>query len=515
MRIRLTILLATLLSFFACTEPEPDLPLIETDENGLAENMFTEWPAYDPVISYKFSDDYPDYEMPTRNLPYTGRNLDWTMHDGWWSFFAGTNANPLVTEEAVQPMLERLNTDFAYIRDVMGWPPDMAVQNGYRSAVFLYGSGLSTDNADNTETGGWQSWVSINNTDWPVILISYYPVYCFDPDCNYNDIEFQTDAVVHEGIHTMFSSMPGRNNKAWFHEGSNCWLQATMELDRSGLTDYSGLKFGWLAAGSMIAPFIPIECYGGWLADGSFGGPNYEGLNDNTRRILGGVQYSEVFPTFLAEYLGYYSIPWIWQNCRGMVLSGMGTVMGEEQMRRLIQEYRARLCLADLGRYEAAVMRMYNDNMGVRIYSEFSTAPAEDWTATPYAATTPDDDGWLIPEERTLPGWTGANIVPLKVEGESVTVTFDAMNNNMSLQLCYRTADGKAVYCDPVTGGDCTIVTRELRPANDVVFAVITNLDYTYSVINQRSLHYSYRLKPGNGVKATADIHTDWFDWTR
>jgi hypothetical protein len=88
------------------------------------------------------------------------------------------------------------------------------------------------------------------------------------------------------------------------------------------------------------------------------------------------------------------------------------------------------------------------------------------------------------------------------------------MKNNMSLQLCYRTAAGKTVYCDPVTGGDCTIVTKVHRPANDVVFAVITNLDYTYSVINQRSRHYSYRLKPGKGVVATADIHSDWFNWS-
>ena len=135
MRNFLQILAAILLVFSACTKPEPE-PNIVVDENGLAENMFTEWPGYDPVISYKFSDDYPDYEMPVRNLPYTGRNLSWTLADGWWSFYAGSKANPLVTEEAVQPMLDRLNTDFAYMRDVMGWPPDMAVQNGYRSAVF-------------------------------------------------------------------------------------------------------------------------------------------------------------------------------------------------------------------------------------------------------------------------------------------------------------------------------------------------------------------------------------------
>ena len=121
MRICLPILIAIVLTFSACTKPEPE-PAIVVDENGLAENMFTEWPGYDPVISYKFSDDYPDYEMPVRNLPYTGRNLGWTMADGWWSFFAGTKANPLVTEEAVQPMLDRLHTDFADGRQVCPVP---------------------------------------------------------------------------------------------------------------------------------------------------------------------------------------------------------------------------------------------------------------------------------------------------------------------------------------------------------------------------------------------------------
>lgn len=507
-----TFFLAATLFCTGCSKTN-DEEVIELDEEGLAANMFTEWPSYDPTISYNFKDEYPEFTMPTRNLPYNGGNLAWTKDSGWWSFFAGTDANALVKEADVQLMLDQLNTDFAYLRDVMGWPPDMAVQNGYRSAVFLYGSGLSTDDASNTDTGGWQSWVTINNTSWPIVLLSYYPIYCFNPQCPYNDKYYNTHAVTHEGIHTMFSSMPGRNSKSWFHEGCNCWLQATMDLDRSGITDYSGLEFGWLASGTVIAPFIPIECYGGWLTDGSFGGSDREGMNNNTRRILGGIQYSEIFPTFLAENLGYPSIPWIWQNCKGHVLSGMGTALGEEQMKRLLQEYRAKICLSDFGRYQSAMQKMYKDYMGTRIYAEYSTAPADDWTATPYAATTVDGDGWLIPEEKTLPGWTGANIIPITVEGESVTVTFDPMDNNMSCQLCYRTADGKTIYCDPVTEGTCTISTKVNAPANDVVFAVICNLDYTYSAVNMRTAHYNYRLKPGRGVVKAADIHTAWYKW--
>ena len=70
MRTFLPILITILLIFSGCSKPEPDPePTIVVDENGLAENMFTEWPGYDPVISYRFSDDYPDFEMPVKNLP--------------------------------------------------------------------------------------------------------------------------------------------------------------------------------------------------------------------------------------------------------------------------------------------------------------------------------------------------------------------------------------------------------------------------------------------------------------
>ena len=103
-----------------------------------------------------------------------------------------------------------------------------------------------------------------------------------------------------------------------------------MDAQRAG--DAEIKEFGWLCAGTIIAPFIPIECYGGWLHDDSFGGPNWmnQGLNNNTRRILGGVQYSEVFPSFMGEFLGKGSVPWVWQNCKGYVLDGISKQMGDE-----------------------------------------------------------------------------------------------------------------------------------------------------------------------------------------
>ena len=123
----------------------------------------------------------------------------------------------------------------------------------------------------------------------------------------------------------------------------DCWLQATMELERKYGENYTSSSFGWLSMGSILAPFIPVECYSGWLKDGTFGGPDAEGVNNNYREIIGGVQYSEVFPTFLGEIPGKKSVPWIWQNSMKHVLEGIGEEIGQDQVKRLIQEYRARL----------------------------------------------------------------------------------------------------------------------------------------------------------------------------
>jgi hypothetical protein len=124
-------------------------------------------------------------------------------------------------QKDITPMLQKMNQDFAYFRDVMGWPPDKRAQKGYRSAIYLYGSGLCTDSASNTEKGGWQSSIYYNGESWHMVLLSYYPVYCFDPACTYSDKESQQGAVVHEGIHCILASMPGVKNAAWFHEGGN------------------------------------------------------------------------------------------------------------------------------------------------------------------------------------------------------------------------------------------------------------------------------------------------------
>ena len=49
---------------------------------------------------------------------------------------------------------------------------DKLQAEGYFSNIYLYGSGLCTDSASNTERGGWQSGIN----GYPMVLLSYYPV---------------------------------------------------------------------------------------------------------------------------------------------------------------------------------------------------------------------------------------------------------------------------------------------------------------------------------------------------
>jgi len=477
------------------------------------------WPSYSPTLNYNFRQEFPALDMPTQDLDDCPQVVG-TKSSGWWTFKWGPNANTLVTEAAIIPMLERMNTDFAYFRDVMGWPPDKRAKRGYRSAIYLYGSGLCTDNAKNTDLGGWQSAISYKGESWPMVLLSYYPVYSFDPACKYSDKNSQMGACVHEGIHSVLADLPGCKNAAWFHEGGNTWLQQEMESKRSN--SYSSM--GFLNAATFIAPFMPIECYSGWLQDDSFGGPSAEGVNMfnggqqicTWRNLLGGNQYGNVFPTFLGQTLGIGSVPWIWRYCKSRVLEGIADSLGENQTRKLIMEYRAKQALLDFKEWTGAVKNLVSSNFKVNIKAEWQPSwlsPAP-WTATPYAKTTSDGKGLLTPEYRTTPGWSGANQIPLLVSGDTVVVDFQPIGANMSCQLCYRTKTGETVYSQPVFAGECRI-KLEKKPANGVVFAVISNTDYKYLGEVTRKAHYDYRLQLVKGVKRTANIHLPWFDWTK
>jgi hypothetical protein len=479
-------------------------------------DQFT-WPAYSPAVAYDYKDEYGEIAKPTKDSnDVTGIAGRYTSD--WWTFVYGANKNSLVTEAAWVPMLTRFNADFSYITDTMRWPRDGRARAGYYSAIYLYGSGLSTDNASNTEKGGWQS----GEANGPIVLASYYPVYSFDPACTYSDKVAQQGAMIHEGIHSILSTMPGCRNSCWFNEAGNTWLQANMEIKRSGKAPTS---MGFLSAAAAVAPFMPIECYSGWLQDGSFGGPcaqNVEKTNSSGQKIstwrnlLGGTQYGEAFAHAMGVILGDKAMAWVFRYASksGRVLQDLAEVtggIGATQTRRLIQEYRARQVFGDFGVWTAAYKKLLNDNWNTSIEEERAEAgilqDVEPWKATPYVKTTLSGTT-LTPEERTLPGWSGANQIPLTVTAGAscVTVDFKPIGTNMSCQLVYQDSSSKIHYGTPVTSGACSVPTSDVK--NSVVIAVLSNTDYIFDGGIKK---YGYTVDIGTGVAGTADINKQWY----
>ncbi len=486
-----------------------------------------EWPVYSPTLNYDFRWEYPQLSAPTKGRLPERMNVARERHGEWWSVAVGPNANKAITDTAMVLLVKKMDEDFAYFRNEFGWPPDKRARNGYYSQVYGYGSGVGTDNESNTALGGWQSATSWQGQSWPMVLLSYYPIASFDPDCTYGDAVAQQNACVHEGIHATFADLDGCKQSAWFHEGGNTWLQGEAELAKSGKTPTS---MGWLSAGNMIAPFMPIECYSGWLLDDTFGGPSAEGVNmyGNSgqictwRKLLGGVQYGELFPHFLSEIMGRGAIPWIWRYCRGRVLEGMADSLGDSQMRRLILEYRARQALIDVGQWSNACRKLIDDNWLVSIEQEWEPywKKVEPWQATPYANMYPcdavDSAGWWKPEWRTTPGWSGANQIPLHVKGEVgslLSLHFKPLGKNMVCMLCYRTKRGKKFYSQPIYGEGDLYVRLTDQPANNVVLAVVVNTDYIYEGEQTRKQHFDYRLKMGENIYQPAKAQLKWYNY--
>lgn len=498
---------------------------------------FYDWAEHTPYWSYDFRDETPEgYPVPTKTHTFKTRSgKEANRVDGdWWCVYWGDDLNSEVAENnknAMTNMMKKYDTDFAYIRDVMGWPPDINARKGYKSFVYIFGSGLANDNASKTEMGGYQSSTSPNDGgNWPCVWASYYPVSRFrdDADSRYNDGNYQREAMIHEGIHATFADMNGVKNSAWFHEGGNVWLQMAMNAKRDNVYGSPG----WLGVGNLICPFMPIECYSGWLQDGSFGGPSAEGVNmyNNNgqqvctwRNLLGGVQYGEVFPLFLGACIGEGAIPWIWRYCKTRVLEGIATGnkdehiegIGDEAMRSLIMQYRSKLATLDFGGFSNGCRNLVDSYFGVSVKAEWepywiNVAP---FSLTPYQTLEINDaEGWMAPDTITNPGWSGGNIIPIHVGKEGCEVCFRPEDDNMRAQLCYRTKSGAAYYSQPVKCGKMKLSwSSSQRPANDVVFCVVANTDYIYTGDAQRKKHWDYRIKLGEGAYAPADINIRWY----
>lgn len=494
-----------------------------------------EWPEYGSALNYNYRNDFPNgVEAPTKMLP-ENVGAEGIRTYGWWAFAWGPNRNKYVTDEAIDSLLRRMDRDFGYFREVLGWLPDKRARNGYYSTVYLFGSGLKTDGASNTDRGGWQGATWYNNSSWPMVHLSYYPVACFDPNFTYDeyyghtvtDQAGQQSACVHEGIHAVFADLEGCKNAAWFHESGNTSMQADAELSKT--PDAIPESMGFLSAANMIAPFIPIECYSGWLLDGTFGGPGAQGVNlyngnqqvCTWRNLLGGYQYGELFPHFLTVTFGDGALPWVWRYCKDRVLIGIADSIGEVGIRRLIREYRVKQAMIDFGKWSTASRALLDNNWLLSIKQEWSPYKQNvaEWKATPYANMYEcggDSVGWWYPEYRTTPGWSGANQIPIHVTGnvgEVVRIGFEPLGDNMEIQLAYRTKRGKVFYSQPVQGaGEATIELTE-APANNVIIAVVCNTDYIYIGEATRKAHYDYRLKMMDCAYQPANSQYKWYNY--
>ncbi|GAA5165685.1 hypothetical protein GCM10025770_21620 [Viridibacterium curvum] len=457
-------------------------------------------PKYSPDLNYDIKTDTTNASVdPSKFKVYLGCDASLVAGyktSGRFAFIWGKNRNPSITDADIDRVLKNLNEDSAYIRDTMGWPVDKLQRDGYFSNVYLFGSGLCTDNAANTEKGGWQSGIN----GYPMVLLSYYPVVTAS----------ERGGITHEYIHAIMASFG--NKAAWFNEGGNTWLQMNMEAGRTGT-----YGVGFLDAAPFLAPHMPIENYSGWLQDGTFGGPNAEGvdLQSNGKQVatwreyLGGNQYNSVFSHFISLYLSKGSNAWIWKNGPyNHIVRSLSSGLGDAQTKQLITEYRARQAMVDFGPWTNAFKVPINDNWGRTIVSEKTDGGLlkdTSYKLTFYSATT-QSGTTLIPATETLPGWTGANQIPLKVSGNKVRVNFQPLGNNMRFQLAYRAADGSAVYSKPVDSGEaCLDLTK--TPKNGVVVGIATNLDYVYNGEATRKQKSDYRVHLLEGVTGTAPLY--------
>lgn len=480
-------------------EPTPD-PTPDPGADPVSQCDAYAWPKYEPDLNYNFRDEFQGID-PSKFKVFLGCDsslVAGVKTSGWYAFIWGHNRNPAITDADIDRVLANLNEDMAYARDVLGWPPDRLPREGYYSNVYLFGSGLCTDNASNTEKGGWQSGIA----GYPMVLLSYYPV--ITPS--------ERGGITHEAIHAVLASMPA-GKAAWFNEGGNTWLQMNMEAGRTGR-----YGVGFLDGAPFLAPHIPIENYSGWLQDGSFGGPNAEGVDryvngqqiSTWRDYLGGHQYNSVFSHFLALHVSKGANAWIWSNGNyNHVLETLYSGLGEAQIQHLIMEYRARQAMVDFGPWSDAFKSPINDNWGRTIGAEEIPGgilqEPEPHRLTFYADSTVAGDT-VTPALDTLPGWSGANQIPFKVEGNRVRINFAPQAENMRLQLAYRAEDGSTVYSKPVASGEACL-NLEKPPKDGVVVAVVSNVDYLYKGEESRTKKYDYRLFTVEGVTGAAPIY--------
>lgn len=486
------------------------------------------WPGYRSDLDYDTKSNLGEIKPPTKfNNNCSG--VTGKKAGKWWAFYWGKDRDSRITDVTIDSILKKYDTDFEYLYNEMGWAPDAQAQDGQYSAVYYYGSGTCAGGAKEDTTGGWQTWVA----GYTAVAASFYPLYSFNTSCPYRDRVAQMDAMIHEGIHSMTNGYPGAKDAHWFQEAGNTWIQQDMFSHRDGV--YSGM--GFLNAATVIAPFMPIETYSGWLIDGTFGGPGggADGggvTGKNQRYLLGGSQYSNIFPTFIGTWIGTGAVRWIYGNAYGktkylLETYGLDKGLGDAGVRRLITEFRARLAMLDMKKWSGEIKNLLNQHFGSDTYWEQdmwdNNRKSYTWTMTPYQTVT-ESNGYLVPNQETTPGWSGSNVVPLKVQNgaKEVTVSFypngaNSNNKNMNFLLCYRATDGTPVYSEPITGEGKATLRLDKTPSStngtQMVFAVVVNTDYQYTGnTGIRKLHYDYKLKLETGVSGAGAANVKYYN---
>ena len=482
------------------------------------------WPAYRSDLDYDTKSNLGEIKPPTKfNNDCAG--VTGKKAGKWWAFYWGADRDLRITDVTIDSILKKYDTDFSYLYDSLGWAPDAQAQNGQFSAIYYYGSGTCAGGAKTDTTGGWQTWVA----GYTAVAASFYPLYSFNTSCPYHDRVAQMDAMIHEGIHSMTNGYPGAKEAHWFQEAGNTWIQQDMFSHRNEV--YSGM--GFLNAATLMAPFMPIECYSGWLIDGTFGGPGAQGVTGkNQRSLLGGSQYSNIFPTFMGTWLGTGSVRWVYGHAYGnttylLETYGLDKGLGDAGVRRLITEFRARLALLDMKKWSSEIKNLIDANFGDNTYWEQDYWDNRNysytWKMTPYQSVTANGD-YLVPNQEITPGWSGANYIPLKVQNgaKQVKVSFypngsNSNNTNMNFLLCYRATDGTPVYSEPITGEGAATLRLDKTPSStngsQMVFAVVVNTDYKYSGNEDiRTKHFDYKLKIDEGISGAGDANVKYYN---
>lgn len=481
------------------------------------------WPKYRSDLDYDTKTVLGHELVPPTEFNNNCSGVSGKKAGKWWALYWGKDRDNRITDVTIDSILKKYDTDFEYLYNTMGWAPDAQAQEGKYSAVYYYGSGTCAGGAKTDTTGGWQTYVA----GYTAVAASFYPLYSFNTSCPYRDRTAQMDAMIHEGIHSMTNGYPGAKQAHWFQEAGNTWIQQDMFSHRNGI--YSGM--GFLNAATLMAPFMPIECYSGWLVDGTFGGPGAQGVNKNQRNLLGGSQYSNIFPTFIGTWLGTGAIRWIYGNAYGettylLETYGLDKGLGDAGVRRLITEFRAKMALLDMKEWSGEMKNLLDANFGGNAYEEQyfwdNGQYRNSWIMTPYQTMIASGD-YLIPDETTTPGWSGSNVIPLKVQNgaKQVTVSFypegsNSNNTNMNYLLCYRATDGTPVYSEPLTGEGPVTLRLEKTPSSTngtpMVFGVVVNTEYKYSGNEDlRKKHFNYKIKLEEGLSGAGAANVRYY----